>query len=87
MPWTTNAFRPKDRTLDNRNNIKASFVVSGFIFLNLDKVLKSILALLAELAILRVDKVKVKSSQDVKPQTLVTLVSALAFISLQNLFT
>jgi hypothetical protein len=53
---------------------------------NPDKVLKSMPAPLAEPAIPRVNKVKIRSCrQDVEPQTPVTPVSAEAFMSLQNL--
>jgi hypothetical protein len=42
-------------------NIKASFVASSLFLLNLDKVLRSMPALLAKLAVLRAKKIKVRS--------------------------
>jgi hypothetical protein len=69
------AFTPK--------NIKASFATSGLIPLNLNKVLRSMPAPPAKLAILSADKVKVRSCwQDIEPQTPVTLVLVESFILL-----
>jgi hypothetical protein len=59
-PAREKAFMPK--------NIKAGFAISGLFLFNLDRVLRSMPAPLAELAILRADKVKVGSRrQDVEP--------------------
>ncbi len=67
-------------------NIKASFATSGLFLFNLDRVLRSMPAPAAKLAILSADKVKVGSCrQDVEPQTLMTLVLAKSFMLLQNL--
>jgi len=72
-------------------NIKAGFAASGLFPFNLNRVLRSMPAPLAKLAILRVDKVKVRSCrQDVKVhyrqdeelQTPLTLVLVKAFILL-----
>ncbi|KAH8674863.1 hypothetical protein BGZ60DRAFT_469017 [Tricladium varicosporioides] len=77
-PARKRAFTPK--------NIKASFAASSLFPFNPDRVLRNIPAPLAELAIPRVDEVKVGSCrQDIEPQTPVTPVSAEAFMSLQNL--
>ncbi|TVY17574.1 hypothetical protein LARI1_G004946 [Lachnellula arida] len=80
------AFTPK--------NIKAGFAASGLFLFNLDRVLRSMPAPLAEPAIPCVDEVEVGTCrqdvelhyrQDVEVQTPVTPVSAEAFMSLQNL--
>jgi hypothetical protein len=77
-PARERAFTPK--------NIKAGFAASGLFPLNPDRVLRSMPAPPAELAIPSADEVKVGSCrQDVEPQTPVTPVSAEAFMSLQNL--
>jgi hypothetical protein len=80
-PVRERAFTPK--------NIKAGFAISGLFPLNPDRVIRSIPAPPAELAIPRAlvaDEVKVGSCrQDVEPQTPVTPVLAEAFMSLQNL--
>jgi hypothetical protein len=66
-------------------NIKAGFTISGLFPFNPDRVLRSIPAPPAKLAIPRADKVKVGTyRQDIEPQTPVTPVSAEAFMSLQN---
>jgi hypothetical protein len=57
-PARTKAFTPK--------NIKAGFAISGLFLFNLDRVLRSMPAPPAELAILRADELKVGSRrQDV----------------------
>jgi hypothetical protein len=67
-------------------NIKAGFAASRLFPFNPDRVLRSMPAPLAELAILRADEVKVGSCrQDIEVQTPVMLVSAETFILLQNL--
>jgi hypothetical protein len=77
-PARERAFTPK--------NIKAGFAASGLFPLNPDRVLRSMPAPPAELAILRADEGKVGSCrQDVEPQTPVTPVLAESFMSLQNL--
>ena len=69
------AFTPK--------NIKAGFAASGLFPFNPGKVLRSMPAPPAKLAILSADKVKVRSyRQDVKPQMLATLALVKSFILL-----
>jgi len=64
-------------------NIKAGFVTSGLFPFNLNKVLRSMPAPLIKLAIPSADEVKVRScQQDVKPQTLVTLMLIESFMLL-----
>jgi hypothetical protein len=64
-------------------NIKAGFATSGLFPFNLDRVLRSMPAPPAKLAIPSADKVEVGSCrQDVEPQTPVTPVLAESFISL-----
>jgi hypothetical protein len=77
-PIRERAFMPK--------NIKTSFATSGLFPFNPNKVLKDMPKPPADLTIPKVDEVKVGSCpQNVVLQTSVTLVSAEAFISLQNL--
>jgi hypothetical protein len=77
-PARERAFTPK--------NIKAGFAASGLFPFNPDRVLRSMPGPPAEPAIPRADEVEVGSCrQDVELQTPVTLVSAEAFMSLQNL--
>jgi hypothetical protein len=67
-------------------NIKTGFAASRLFLFNLDKMLRSIPAPLAELAIPRADEMKIGFCwQDIEPQTPVMLVSTEAFMSLQNL--
>ncbi|KAH8790851.1 hypothetical protein F5882DRAFT_401029 [Hyaloscypha sp. PMI_1271] len=67
-------------------NIKAGFAASGLFPLNPDRVLRSMPAPPAELAIPSADEVKVGScQQDVEPQTPIMPVSTESFILLQNL--
>jgi hypothetical protein len=74
-PARKRAFTPK--------NIKAGFAVSDLFSFNPDKVLKSISAPPAKLAILSVNKKKIGSCrQDIKLQTLITPVSAESFMLL-----
>jgi hypothetical protein len=67
-------------------NIKASFAISSLFLFNLDKVLRHMLKLLANLTVLKANKVKVRSClQDVVLQMPMTLVLAKGFMLLQNL--
>ena len=67
-------------------NIKAGFAASGLFPLNLDRVLRSMPAPVAEPAVPRVDEVRVgPCRQEIEPQTPVTPVLAESFMALQNL--
>jgi hypothetical protein len=64
-------------------NIKAGFAASGLFLFNANRVLRSMPAPLAELAIPRANEVEVESCwQDVEPQTPITLVLVKGFMSL-----
>jgi hypothetical protein len=84
--YFTSLYSPTRARAFTLKNIKAGFAVSGLFPLNPDRVLRSMPAPPAKPAISSADEVKVGSCrQDVEPQTLVTLVSAEAFMLLQNL--
>ena len=59
--YFTSLYSPTRERVFTLKNIKASFAASGLFPFNLDRVLRSIPAPLAEAAILRADKVKVGS--------------------------
>lgn len=82
----TSLYSPARERAFTLKNIKAGFAASGLFPFNPDRVLRSMPAPPAELAIPRADEVEVGSyRRGVEPQTPVTPVSAEAFMSLQNL--
>jgi len=75
----------RERTFTSKN-IKIDFVAIDLFSFNSNRVLKSMLALLIELIISRIDKMKIESCrQDVESQTSMTSMLAKIFMSLQNL--
>jgi hypothetical protein len=77
----------RDRALTKRN-IRAGWAATGLLLLNLERVLRDMLKLLAEITVPTADDVAGTCSQDevlYTPVTLVTLVTAEALILLHNL--
>jgi hypothetical protein len=84
--YFTSLFSPIRERVFIPKNIKAGFAASGLFLFNPDRVLRDMPKPPANLTISKADEVKVGSYlQDVVLQTLVILVSAEAFMLLQNL--